>query len=64
MAVTSKFVHYYSLNLQVIVDANQKFIHITTGFAGSIHDTRILRMTSIYDLAENREILNEPPESK
>ena len=51
---------YYSLVLQGISDANQKFIHIATGFPGSIHDSRILRMCQIYDLAESGDILKNP----
>ena len=51
---------YYSLVLQGIADANQKFIHTATGFPGSMHDSRILIMTDMYDLASNNEILMEP----
>ena len=51
---------YYSLVLQGIADANQKIIHTATGFPGSMHDSRILRMTDMYDLASNNEILMKP----
>ena len=50
---------FYSLVLQAIVDANQKFLHIAAGFPGSMHDSCIFRCTNIYDLLENGEILSE-----
>ena len=51
---------HYSVNLQVIVDSNLKFIHVTVGYPGSIHDARVLRLSGLYDLAENEQILSGP----
>lgn len=50
----------YSVVLQGVADANGKFIHVSTGYAGSIHDARILRMSSLYTAIENNRILNSP----
>ena len=52
--------HYYIIVLHGIVDVNQKFLHVTTGFPGSMHDSRILRWTEVYDLAFDEEILAVP----
>lgn len=51
---------HYSVNLQAIVDANLKFIRATVGYPGSIHDSRVLRISSFYDFAENEQILSGP----
>ena len=51
---------HYSVNLQGIVDSNLKFIHVTVGYPGSIHDARVLRLSGLYDLAENEQILSGP----
>ena len=50
----------YSMNLQGVVDADGKFIDVSTGWPGSIHDTRVLRLSTLYRRAENDLILNEP----
>ena len=51
---------HYSVNLQEIVDSNLKFIHVTVGYPGSIHDARVLRLSGLYKLAENEQILSGP----
>lgn len=51
---------YHSMVLQGVADANYKFIHVSTGYTGSIHDARILRMSSLYTAIENNRILNSP----
>ena len=51
---------HYSVNLQGIVDSNLKFIHVTVGYPGSIHDARVLRLSGLYELAENEQILSGP----
>ena len=50
------------MNLQGIVDSNLKFIHVTVGYPGSIHDARVLRLShgDPYELAENEQILSGP----
>ena len=50
----------YSINTQAVVGHNLLFFHIATGFPGSIHDSRILRHTSLYHQGNNNEILAEP----
>ena len=50
----------YSVNFQGVVDADGKFIDVSTGWPSSIHDTRVLRLSTLYRRAENDLILNEP----
>lgn len=45
---------------RLLVDANLKFIRATVGYPGSIHDARVLRLSSFYDFAENEQILSSP----
>ena len=50
----------YSINLQGVVDAADKFIDVSTGWPGSIHDARISRLSTLYLRAGNNLILTEP----
>ena len=50
----------YSINLQGVVDADGKFIDVSIGWPGSIHDARVLRLSTLYRRAENDVILTEP----
>ena len=50
----------YSVNLQAIVNCNLKFIHVSFGYPGSIHDARVLRLSGLFDLGENEQILTSP----
>eukprot|EP00795_Rhopilema_esculentum_P003531 gene3531-2015_t len=50
----------FTINTQAVVDGKLKFIDISTGFPGSIHDARVLRENSIYHTAERGDILNNP----
>ena len=43
----------YSINLQGVVDAADKFIDVSTGWPGSIHDARISRLSTLYLRAGN-----------
>ena len=43
----------YSINLQGVVDAADKFIDVSTGWPGSIHDARISRLNTLYLRAGN-----------
>ena len=45
---------HYSVNLQVIVNSNLKFMHVTVGYPCSIHDARVLRLSGLYELAEKK----------
>ena len=51
---------HYSVNLQAIVNCELKFIHVTFGYPGSIHDARVLRLSGVFDLGENEQILTSP----
>ena len=51
---------HYSLVLQAIVDSNLKFLHASVSYPGSIHDSRVLRLSGIYDQAESEQILSAP----
>ena len=53
---------HYSVNLQAIVNCDLKFIHVSFGYPGSIHDARVLRLSSLFDLGENEQILTSPME--
>ena len=52
--------HYYSVNLQAIVDSELLFRHVAVGFPGSIHDSRVLQLSGLLDMANNRQILTAP----
>ena len=51
---------HYSVNLQAIVNCDLKFIHVSLGYPGSIHDARVLRLSGLFDLGENEQILTSP----
>ena len=46
--------------MQGVADANRKFLHVSTGYAGSIHDARVLRMSSLLTAKEDGDILHSP----
>ena len=52
--------HFYSYLVQGIVDSSGLFLSVATGFAGSLHDSRMLRLSDVYWAAENEDILMEP----
>ncbi|KAI4468023.1 hypothetical protein MML48_2g00001859 [Holotrichia oblita] len=45
---------FYSINVQLIVDANLKIINVNARFPGSVHDAAIWRMSNINWHLENR----------
>lgn len=49
----------YSINLQGTVDGTGVFIDVNTGWPGSMHDARVLRLSSLYRKATNDKILTE-----
>lgn len=51
---------FHSIVLQGVAGANGKFLHVSTGYAGSIHDARVLRMSSLLPVIENSDILHSP----
>ena len=52
--------HFYSYLVQGIVDSSGLFLSVVTGFPGSLHDSRMLRLSDVYWAAENEDILMEP----
>ena len=50
----------YTVNTQAVIGANLMFLHVATGFPGSIHDARMCRATSVFQEAENGQILATP----
>ena len=51
---------FHSVVLQGVADARGRFIHVSTGYAGSIHDARVLRMSSLVKEVEDGRILLSP----
>lgn len=54
---------HYSINLQAVVDANLRFINIYCGEPGSLHDSRILRRSPMYETASTNQIQLFPGET-
>ena len=52
--------HYYSFIVQGIVDASGAYLSVSTGFPGSMHDARVLRLSNFWSLAEEKRILTMP----
>jgi len=52
--------HFYSYILQGVVDSKGLFLSVSTGYPGSLHDARVLRLSQIFHAAENDLILTEP----
>ena len=51
---------YYSFLVQGIVDASGAYLSVSTGFLGSMHDARVLRLSNFYSLAEDKHVLTTP----
>lgn len=51
---------FHSVILQGVTDAQGRFIHFSTWYAGSIHDARVLRMSSLMNEVEDGRILVSP----
>lgn len=51
---------FHSVILQGVADAQGRFIHVSTGYAGSIHNASVLRMSSLVDEVEDGRILVSP----
>ncbi len=52
--------HRYSIGCQGICDGTLKFLSMSAGFPGSVHDSRILRNTWVFREAINKQILTGP----
>jgi len=51
---------FHSVILQGVVDSDGRFMHVSTGYPGSIHDSRMLRMSSLYRDIANERVLHSP----
>jgi hypothetical protein len=40
---------FHSINMQAVCDSNMKFIYCDVGFAGSVHDARVYKMSTLYE---------------
>ena len=52
-----------TVNTQAVVGASLMFLHVATGYPGSLHDARISRVSSLFGKAERNEILAQPTKS-
>lgn len=52
--------HFYSYVVQGVVDSSNLYMSVSTGYPGSMHDARVLRLSELYDAAENENVLMEP----
>ncbi|XP_015754161.1 PREDICTED: putative nuclease HARBI1 [Acropora digitifera] len=50
----------YSFVVQGVVDASGSYLSVSTGFPGSMHDARVLRLSNLFPLAEEKRILTMP----
>ncbi|KAK3707295.1 hypothetical protein QZH41_004242 [Actinostola sp. cb2023] len=50
----------YDFIIQAIVDGRKLFMDFSCGYPGAMHDSRVLRRSTIFDKAEARQILTEP----
>ena len=46
--------------MQAVVDSHGLYLTVSTGYPGSLHDARVLRLSEIFDAAENENILMQP----
>ena len=49
------FKRRYSFVVQGVVDASGSYLSVSTGFPGSMHDARVLRLSNLFPLAEGGE---------
>lgn len=54
---------YFSICLQAVVDANMRFTNIYCGEPGSLHDSRVLRRSPLYQTASNNQAMLFPGET-
>ena len=52
--------HFYSDVLQAVVDSSGLYLAASTGYPGSMHDLRVLRMSNLFREAEDGDILRQP----
>ena len=52
--------HAYSFNLLGVVDINMVFLHASVGYLSSIHDSRVLQLSDIYQKIKHQNLLSAP----
>ena len=45
--------HFYSVNMQAVADTSLKFLEITVGYPGSLHDILVFSLSPIFDAISN-----------
>ena len=50
----------YSIVTQAVTDSRMLFLDVSTGWPGSIHDARVLRLSGVFREIENGTILTRP----
>ena len=50
----------HSINTQAVVGSNLMFFNVSTGFPGSLHDSRVLKNTSLFHETVEENILSNP----
>ena len=46
--------------MQDVVDSKGLYLSVSTGYPGSLHNARVLRLSQVFEAAENDLILMEP----
>lgn len=49
-----------SIVFQVVVDGRKRFLDVSAGYPGSMHDARVLRNSVLFRRCESNEILQAP----
>ena len=42
--------HFYSYVMQAVVDSHGLYLSVSTGYPGSLHDARVLRLSEIFEI--------------
>ena len=51
---------FYSVNMQAIADTDLKFLDVSVGYPGSIHDSRVFSLSPIYQAMEQGLLMTGP----
>ena len=51
---------FYSVNMQAVADTSLKFLDITVGYPGSLHDARVFSLSPIFNAISNGIIMTGP----
>ena len=53
----------YSINTQAVVGSNVMFLNVSSGFPGSMHDSKVLKNSSLLHVAEEGNTLSNPTDA-